>query len=95
MTGMHPVLQVDHRNKVKDDNRWFNLREANQAQQNGNKLRQRNNTSGHTGVQWFKPRNKWRAILCRRYIGYFDTPEEAAEAYQRAAKAHFGSFLGR
>ena len=26
------------------------------------------------------------------YLGYFKTPEEAAEAYNEAAKKHFGEF---
>ena len=36
------------------------------------------------GYSFHKPSKKWRATIKTIHIGSFDTPEEAAEAYQKA-----------
>ena len=49
------------------------------------KLIRKNNTSGFRGVYWNKRVEKWRAYLSIKgkmvHLGYFDTPEEGAIAY--------------
>jgi hypothetical protein len=56
----------------------------------------KNNTSGFKGVTWDKSRSKWKAhIHIERKIknlGRFDSPEEAAIAYNEAALKYFGEF---
>lgn len=46
------------------------------------------NTSGYKGVSWSKHLKKWAAFLCvngkQKYLGGFNTPEEASEAYNKA-----------
>lgn len=60
-------------------------------------FKQKNNTSGYTGVSWHKARNKWQSRISfqkKQYcLGYYDSPELAAEAYQIAKKQLHGSFL--
>lgn len=95
MTGAWPKKQLDHRNKVKNDNSWLNLREADDSDQNGNKDLRINNTSGFRGVYYMKRRNVWIAQLCTKpykYLGSYQTKEEAAEKYKEAAKEYFGEF---
>ena len=96
MTGKFPIDQVDHINLDKLDNRWVNLREATNSQNQANIHAHITNTSGFKGVSWHRGVQKWRAQIERDghscYLGYFDTPEAAAAAYANAAQKHFGEF---
>ena len=93
MTGSWPIDQIDHRNGVRNDNRWSNLREATQAENQQNHKMRRDNTSGFIGVARF--RNKWRAQIQingrLKHIGCFTTPDDAHAAYL-AAKAELHTF---
>ena len=86
MTGAWPAHTIDHINGIKTDNRWANLREATQAENQQN-LRKpgSKNTSGFLGVSWSNKSRKWLAHICKNrkvaHIGQFDTPEEAHHAY--------------
>lgn len=82
--GRWPENQIDHINGIRTDNRIKNLREANAAQNAQNqRTASSDNKSGYLGVSVF--RNKWQAQIMvngkNRYIGVYDTPEEAHEAY--------------
>lgn len=95
-TGEWPDKEIDHINGVRTDNRWANLRHATHAQNGRNRRRQRDNTSGFTGVYLHKPTKRWRARINvagkRISLGYHDTPELAHAAYAGATKAHYGEF---
>jgi uncharacterized protein (DUF1684 family) len=91
VTGDWPTL-LDHRDMDKAHNAFANLRLATDMQSQGNRRLQRNNTSGFRGVSWFKPTQRWRVILARKFLGYFDTKEAATAAYVQAARAYFGEF---
>lgn len=88
--------QVDHRNGDTLDNRRANLRCATQSQNLHNAPPNKASTSGVKGVGWVKAKKKWRArikVQQRRHsLGYFDTKEEAAAAYARAAGEMVGEF---
>ena len=95
MTGDWPAHQLDHINGIRDDNRWDNLREATQAENNQNMAMHRDNTSGFMGVCWHRLAGKWMAQIRvagrSRYLGLFTTPEAAHEAYV-AAKSELHTF---
>ena len=83
MTGEWPNHQVDHINRIKDDNRWGNLRDVPAAKNAQNRKVFSTNKSGHTGVVWNKEYLKWQ-VLCRsngrqHYGGLFDNLDEAGE----------------
>ena len=95
MTGSFPAHQVDHKNTKKDDNRWDNLREAQNFENHQNRGAQSNNTSGMAGVSWAKNMNKWHVYIkvhgMRHTIGYFEDLDEAKIA-RIAAKAQHHTF---
>lgn len=94
--GRMPAKNLDHINRLRDDNRILNLREATQSQNLANKTKQSNNTSGFKGVSWHKAARKWVACIKARgqykYLGLFKTPESAHQAYCYAAYELFGEF---
>lgn len=84
---------VDHRNKNTTDNRRTNLRIAgtsrNQANRKPNGERPYKGVHQHTNGRW-RARVKVDGIT--HHLGYFDTLEEAARAYDEGAKRFFGEF---
>jgi len=98
--GDWPPAHLDHVNGDKQDNRLANLRPATHQQNKQNVRRQRNNSSGFKGVYLHSlstPENpRWVARIKwdgrQRHLGCFDTAEEAAEAYRRAAEKAHGPF---
>lgn len=92
MVGDWPTNQIDHRNGIRDDNRWHNLREATNAENGQNIAMYSTNTSGFMGVSWDHKRQKWQALLMtnghHKHLGRFDTPEDARDAYLAAKAAH-------
>lgn len=100
---MHRVIincpsgfDVDHINRNTLDNRKENLRIATRTQNNGNKIKQSNNTTGYKGVSYNKKYRKYQAEIqykkVRHILGYYDDVLEAAEAYRKAAAELFGEF---
>jgi len=96
MTGEWPEHQVDHRNRVRDDNRWDNLRKATRVQNLGNREKYANNTSGLKGVSLHKATNKWRSDIQvdneSLFLGLHRTQYGAATAYALAAYLYHGEF---
>jgi AP2 domain-containing protein/HNH endonuclease len=96
MTGEWPAGQVDHFDRDFTNDKWGNLRDATITQNQGNRRINKNNTSGFKGVSWSKQHNKWLAVIQRygktRHVGLFSSIEEAANAYDMAAKEYFGAF---
>lgn len=74
--GYLPEHQVDHINRIRDDNRIENLREVSRSCNLRNTGNFVNNTSGVKGVYWNKGKNKWHAQirinLKMKHLGYYD-----------------------
>lgn len=91
---LNTIFAVDHINNNPLDNRRANLRLANKAQNSQNRPLQANNTSGYKGVSYCQ--GKWQAYIKVKgnkiNLGTFTLKEEAAFAYNQAAKLHFKEF---
>lgn len=76
-------IELDHINRIKNDNRILNLRISNRSQQNQN-----TNAKGYTKTKY----NKFAAQIIVDYkhiwLGTFDTEQEARQAYLEAKKIY-------
>ena len=93
--GAIPLLQIDHINRIRTDNRPVNLRLATQKQNSENIYRSKQNKSGYRGVRCesrlkSKP---WSATITHNYktkhLGYYATAEEAVNARKIAEDLYF------
>ena len=98
MTGAWPKHEVDHIDGDQTNNRWDNLREATRSQNKYNTGIRSHNTTGFRGVYRHEDGKFVARIKIgdkRVNLGSFDTPQQASEAYEEAAKESFGLFYRR
>lgn len=94
--GVWPAQIIDHINRNPFDNRLNNLREASHTQNSANLSVKANNIGGLKGAFYRAKVKKWGSSIRiagkRKWLGCFDTKEEAHAAYMQAAKETFGEF---
>ena len=85
--GSFPAGMIDHINRIRDDNRICNLRDVT-ATENAH------NRKG-LGVTFVKSRGKWQAGIGVsghfKFLGYFDSSEEANKTYIKAKRIYHPS----
>lgn len=88
-------MTCDHINRDPLDNRLLNLRMATNSEQVINRRLQCNNSSGFRGVSFDKRGEFFRVKIAvdnhKIYLGSFKVKEEAASAYNHAAKILHGA----
>lgn len=98
LLGAKPDQFVDHINGNGLDNRKKNLRFCTKRQNSSNSKLSVRNTSGYKGVCFYKNTNKWAARIGNSaskgnyHLGFFDSKEQAARAYNKEAKKRYGDF---
>lgn len=81
--GEWPILEIDHINGNRSDNRLANLRDVSHSENMRNITKISSaNTSGFTGVYWNKIGKNWQAKTCvgdkQIHLGFFDDPKQAS-----------------
>ena len=90
MAVSDPEIQIDHRDGNGLNNIRLNLRRCTFEQNNRNRRRSQKGNK-FKGVR-YRPNGTYLAVVAHQYLGTFDTPEEAARAYDAGAIARFGEF---
>lgn len=89
-------VKVDHKDLDGLNCTRNNLRLATASQNQHNRDKQANNTTGYKGVTLHKPTGKYRAQMTvkgrPKHLGLFTTREEAAQCYNEAATRIHGEF---
>lgn len=97
---MHNLLigefLIDHSNNDRTDNRRCNLRKCTFQENNRNRSKAKNNTSGIIGVSWKQKSNKWRAYIVidnkQKHLGEYSVKEHAIKARLKAEFEWFGEY---
>ena len=94
--GSWPNGFIDHIDGNPSNNKISNLREATPRENVRNARIKCISSSGYKGVYLYKDKTRWQAAIRtngkRKWLGIFDTAEEAHAAYCAAAKIHHGEF---
>lgn len=94
--GWWPKPQADHINRIRNDNRLINLREASYSENAINHSLQKNNKSGVRGVYYDVELHKWRVQISvdkqKLQLGVYSDFEEAVAKRQIAEEILFGEF---
>lgn len=81
--------EIDHIDRNGHNNRVNNLRKVTHTGNSLNRKIRGDSKTGYQGVQ--KVRNRYKTTLTidgkRKFLGYFDTPEEASKCYQQAKQS--------
>ncbi len=89
-------MNIDHRDHNGLNNQKSNLRFCTTAQNMANSIKHRGCSSKYKGVCWDKQGRRWIAYIMFNYqqihLGCFDFEEQAAHAYDTAARKYFGEF---
>lgn len=92
VTGVWPEHQIDHIDGDGLNNRWDNLREVTNQENQQNRKRMSRNTSGVIGVSFDKGMQKWSARIKAagkyQYLGCYDKLEDAAKARKDAEEKY-------
>lgn len=69
--------EIDHINRIRDDNRLVNLRWCNRSMNRLNSCKKKNAYSQYVGVSYDKRNGKWYSYYKRKHLKYVNTEEEA------------------
>lgn len=93
MTGRWPAHEIDHKNRVRSDNRWLNLREATAGEQRQNQRERSDANTGFRGVTYLRSKGVWLARIAlggrRQHLGIYSTIIDAVASRLNAERRLF------
>lgn len=96
MTGELPTTDIDHADGEGLNNRFSNLRLANEAENLWNRKLCTRNKSGVKGVCWYAAGQKWAAQIrkngVKHFLGYFEDISVAEKVVREARNRLHGEF---
>ena len=91
--GAFPKEFIDHKNRIRNDNRLCNLRDVSRSDNNQNISLPSHNKSGHMGVSWIKNRNCWTVTVAvnkkNKWLGYYKNLDDAIVARKEGEKQYY------
>lgn len=91
--GNFPDKYIDHKNRVRNDNRLCNLRDVNTTDNAQNISLPSHNKSGHIGVSWIKSHNCWTVFVKvnkkNKWLGYYKNLDDAVAVRKAGEKQHY------
>lgn len=90
--GYLPEFDMDHKDRIRDNDTWSNLRHISRSCNNKNSKIRKTNKSGITGVCWHKLANKWEVYIKlpkqKKHLGLFIKLIDAVKARWEAEKKY-------
>ena len=88
ITGAWPENEVDHDDRIRDNNKWDNLKDSTVQYNNKNHKIRSDNKSGFNGVYWDKNCKRWRSQIAVdgeiKRLGCFIRKSDAIDARKQA-----------
>lgn len=92
VNGKFPNGDIDHKNRIRNDNRLCNLRDVSRTDNAQNISLPRHNKSGHIGVSWFKKHKAWTVYIKvnkkNKWLGCYKNLNDAIAA-RKAGERQF------
>jgi len=91
--GSFPNKYIDHKNRIRNDNRLCNLRDVNTTDNAQNISLPNHNKSGYIGVSWIKSHNCWTVYVKvnkkNKWLGYYKNLDDAVAARKAGEKQYY------
>jgi hypothetical protein len=91
--GSMPEGDIDHKNRIRNDNRLCNLRSASRTDNCQNISLPSHNKSGHIGVSWIKSHNAWTVYVKvnkkNKWLGYYKDLDAALAARKAGEQKYY------
>ena len=91
--GSFPQQEIDHKNKIRNDNRLCNLRDVSRSDNCQNLSLPSHNKSGHMGISWVKQRSLWTVYIKvnkkNKWLGCYKDLDDAVAARKAGEKEYY------
>jgi hypothetical protein len=91
--GNFPEKDIDHKNRIRNDNRLCNLRDVSRTDNCQNISLPNHNKSGHMGVSWIRSHNCCTVYVKvnkkNKWLGYYKNLNDAIEARKEGEKKYY------